>query len=315
VVAFIIRRLAIGIFTMFIILALAFLAIRLTPGNPAQTLLGQYATPQSIAAMNRKLGLNHSIVVQFWRYVSQLARGDLGDSISTQGPVTVQLKALFPYTLQLTVASVVIALCIGLPIGTAAAMRRGSAIDAGARLYSLVWFAVPDFWLGLMLLFLFAGKLGWFPLFGAGDNGPLDDIKYLALPALTIGLGQSAVVARMFRSALLETLSADYVRTAYAKGVPRRRVVLHHIYRNALNSIISVTMINTIALLSGSIVAETVFSRPGVGRLLVTAVGDKDYPMIQGCILLFAACVVVLSLAADILSATLDPRIMQGGAR
>lgn len=306
---YVLKRLAIGVVTIWAIITLVFIVVRLLPGDPATILLGQYGTPEMVDALRRQMGLNQSIAAQYVGYLQQLFAGDLGTSPVSRQPVADDIAGQWIFTLQLTGASLAVCLLIGIPAGAVAAFHRGRALDLSVSFGTLVWIAMPDFWLGLMLLLVFGAQLAWFPMTGAGSLGLTDTLYHLALPAFTLGASQAAIIARVYRSAVLEVIDQDYVRTARAKGIRGRRLVQRHIIRNSLPSIVNISTINAVILLAGSVVAETVFSRPGVGRLLVTAVGQKDYPTVQGCLLFFAISVVVITLLTDIVAAALDPRL------
>jgi peptide/nickel transport system permease protein len=309
---YVVKRIGLGVITIWGIVSIVFVVVRLLPGDPATILLGQYGTPELVAALRTQMGLDQPIVTQYVSFLGQLLGGDLGVSPVSRQPVAADIAGQWVYTVQLAVTSLVVCLAIGLPTGALAALHRGRAIDAGVSVGTLVWLAMPDFWLGLMALLLFAVNLGWFPMTGVGSLGITDTLYHLVLPAFVLGTGQAAIVARMFRSAVLEVVDMDHVRTARSKGVRGLRLIRRHVLRNALPSIVNISIINAVVLMAGSVVIETVFSRPGVGRLLVTSVGQKDYPTIQGCLLFFAASVVVITLIADIVSAALDPRLRGG---
>jgi len=306
------RRLFLGVVTIWAIITLVFFTVRLIPGDPAEIMLGQYGTPSMVQALRQQMGTDKPLYQQYVGFFSQLAHGDLGISPITQQPVMSDISSQYVFTLELAAASLFICLAIGIPAGALAAFHRGRRLDLGVSVGTLVWLAMPDFWLGLMLLLIFSVQLDWLPLSGVGSLGPLDTAYHLILPAFALGASQAAIIARMFRSAVLNVIGQDFVRTARAKGIGGARLLWNHILRNAFPSIVNVAIINSVILLAGSVVIETVFSRPGVGRLLVTAVGQKDYPTIQGCLLFFAISVVTITLFADIASAALDPRIRSG---
>ncbi|MBI4278218.1 MAG: ABC transporter permease [Armatimonadetes bacterium] len=272
--------------------------------------LGDYGTPQLIREVRAQMGLDRPIWEQYARFVSQISSGQLGRSLRTNRPVLGELRLQYPYTIQLTAASVVISSSLGLAVGILAAIRHNSMFDLLAMATAMFWISVPAFWLGLILLIFFAATLGWFPIAGAGNPAqPLSLAYYLVLPALTLGARGTAVVARMTRSAMIDVLSEDYVRTARAKGLAERLVMWRHALRNALAPILSIIGIELVALMGGAVVIETVFSRPGVGRLLVNAVSARDYPMVQGTIFFFAAAVIAINFLTDLAYALVDPRI------
>ncbi len=284
----------------------AFILLHLTPGDPARVLLGelgQGASQEEIARLRQALGLDAPLVVQYGRFVWRAAQGDLGRSLRTAAPVLDEVLARAPFTLVLTVVSLAVALAIGLPAGVLSAAYRGSAVDHGAMLLALFGVSLPVFWLGLLLMLVFALALGWLPASGFGTW------KHLVLPSVTLGLASSALIARMTRSSLLEVLGADYVRTAHAKGLAERVVLLRHALRNALIPVVTVIGLQLGGLLGGAVLTETVFAWPGLGRLAVNAIYSRDIPLVQGTILFTAVAFVVINLAVDALYALLDPRV------
>ncbi len=280
-----------------------FMIIRLVPGDPARLIAGTEATEADVANIRRQFGLNAPLPVQYLRYAEALVKGDLGRSLRNRQPVTALLRARLPNTLALAGASLAVTLVIGVGTGMLAAIRRGTAFDTVSMVIALVGVSMPGFWLGLMLIFLFAVRLGWLPTSGAGG------IKHLILPAVTLGVGNAAIIARLTRANLLEVLHQEYVRTARAKGLRPRSVLVGHAMRNAIIPTLTVLGLQWGTLLAGSVVIETVFAWPGVGRLLVDSVAVRDYPVIQACVLLFALVFMLTNLLVDVAYALLDPRI------
>jgi peptide/nickel transport system permease protein len=311
--AYIVRRLVATIPVMLLVATGVFLLLKLTPGDPAGVLLGPDASEERRLALREELGLNDSVIVQYTRWLGNALRGDLGDSIFLNQSVTSALIDRAEPTLMLTFFSTLVALSVGLPLGILAARKRGSLLDVGTMGLAIVGISMPTFWLGLNLILIFAVKLGWLPVAGYSplSDGLWDSVKYMIMPAFTLGVAQAALLARMTRSMMLEVLNSDYVRTARAKGVREFGVVMAHAFRNALLPIINVIGLIIAALLGGAVVTEQIFNIPGIGRLLIQAVGRRDVPLVQGTVLIIATVYVVVNLIVDIVAAVLDPRIRQ----
>jgi peptide/nickel transport system permease protein len=289
---------------------LSFSIIHLIPGDPARILLGNMGGsaagdtgPEAYENLREELGLNDPFLVQYFNYMRDLAQGDLGYSYTTDQPVGPTILELLPATLQLTVFGLGIAVAIGLVLGIIAAVYRNSWIDTTTMAFSLIGLAMPSFWLGFIMIDVFSFRLGWFP--ASGTTG----LNTLVLPAFTLGLVAAGVVARLARSTMLEVLQQDYIVTARAKGLRGRTVVIRHALRNALIPVVTIVGLQFGALLSGAVITETVFARQGIGRLAVQAVLSRDYPMIQGTILVAALGYVLINLVVDVSYAWLDPRI------
>jgi peptide/nickel transport system permease protein len=307
------RRLIVSLITLWIIVTLAFVLVRLAPGDPAEIWLGDYATPELLEATRVRMGLDKPIWEQYASFLGNVATGDLGNSVRTNRPVADTILSQYPFTLQLALMSLLIAVTVGVISGVISAISHNSRLDFMMVLSSVAWISMPSFWFGLILIYVFAVYFGWFPITGAGERGNIPSLlHHLTLPAIALGARQAAVLTRMSRSAMLDILRADFVRTARAKGLNERAVVIRHAFRNALIPIVSMTSIETMILLSGSVVIEVVFSRPGVGQLLVAAVSQRDYPMIQGTIFFFAIAVILINLITDILYGVIDPRVRIG---
>lgn len=305
---FIIRRLVDAVPTALLVLTLVFLAMRLLPGDPAIAVLGDLAGEEQIARFRERLGLNEPLWRQYLDFLVNTLQGDFGRSLVNNVPIGQLLARHLPYTIELTIGATIIGLLIGIPIGVLSAVKRNTAADYVARLFALAGFSVPDFYLGAILLIVFALAVDWFPIMGGGE-GFLDRMYHLFLPALTLGLIKAAFITRLTRSAMLEVLRRDYVRTARSKGLAERRVLYKHALRNAMLPVVTGLGIYTLATLSGSIAIELVFSRPGVGQLLIGAVASRDYPMIQAGLVVFSLFVVLVNMATDLLYAAIDPRI------
>lgn len=299
------------IVVMFLVVTIVFIIVRVTPGDPAAVMLGPEATETDIAQLRGRLGLDQPLIVQYVYYVGQLLKGDLGRSIFLDQPVLTALGDRAEPTFFLTLFSIVIACVIALPIGIYAAYRRGSFIDQAATTLAMLAASIPSFWLGLILMQIFAVRFGWFPVSGYGgpDADFLDRMWHLSLPAFALGLVSSALILRFTRASMLDVLSDDYVRTARAKGLNERRVILKHALKNALIPIITVIGLTMAVLISGAVVTETVFGLPGVGNLVVSAVLRRDYPVIQGALLIIAALYVLINFAIDMFYLLVDPRV------
>jgi ABC-type dipeptide/oligopeptide/nickel transport system permease component len=310
VFSYLIRRIAIAIPTLLVVLTLVFVVVRVAPGDPARAVLGDYASQAAVDALRERMGLNQPLYAQYGAFLAGLVTGDLGRSMISGVPVARQIGNALPYTLQLTLSGIVLGLLAGVPLGIYTAMRRNTAADYVVRTVSLLGLSFPSFFLGILLILLFSVQLGLFPAVGGGSqNEPVSLLRHLALPAFTLSLIMAAYVTRLSRSAILNILGQDYVVTARSKGLRRRSVVYKHILRNALIPIISIAGIYSIVLTGGSLVVEVVFSRPGLGRLLVGAMLQRDYVTLQSVMVLYAAFVVLVNLVTDLGYAAADPTI------
>ena len=280
----------------------AFLMSHLVPGDPVTVMLGQQGTAEDAARLRESLGLNDPLWVQYWRYVSRAVQGDLGESIRSGQPVLTEITERFPTTLTLTATAMATAVVVGMTLGVAAAVSRSGLVDAAIMAFALLGISMPAFWSGILLILFFGLKLGWLPIAGSGP-------KALVLPTITLAAPAAAVLARMTRSMVLEVLGQDFVRTARAKGLRDRIVVARHVLRNALIPVVTIVGLQFGALLTGSVIVESVFSRPGLGRYTITAIESRDFPQIQGIILFAASIYVFVNLAVDLLYALIDPRI------
>lgn len=308
---FLLKRLGGAVLVLALVAILVFALTRLASGDPVALLLGDQATAADIEAARTQYGLDKPLPTQFALWVGELLQGNLGQSLFLQRPVSQALLERAEPTLMLAVLAVGIAALIGVPCGMAAAIWRGSAGDQALSSVAMLGASVPSFWLGLILIQLFAVKLGWFPASGYGDpDSPLSvRVQHLLLPALVLGLLNSALIIRFTRASMLDILGEDYVRTARAKGLPEHTVMVKHVLRNALVPIVTVLGLTLALMIGGTVVTETVFNLPGVGNLVVRAVLRRDYPVIQGTLLVIAAVYVFINLAIDLLYTVVDPRI------
>jgi len=292
------------------VLLAVFLVVRLIPGDPVAFMLGDFVTPESYQRLFKALGFDEPVAVQYVRFVGQVMRGDLGRSIISQLPASVEIWSVAPHTFVLTIASMIIAVAIGVPAGVLSAVRRNSWVDHLVMALTLAGNSMPVFWMGILLLLLFSLYLGWFPAIGvARSSDLLTQARYLTLPATTLGVTLAPLIARMTRSAMLEVLREDYVRTARAKGLAERAVFYRHALRNAGLAIVTVVSLSFGIQLGGTILVESVFARPGMGSLLVNAILNRDYPLVQATVTVFALAFVLVNLVTDLAYAWLDPRI------
>jgi peptide/nickel transport system permease protein len=291
-----------------------FLMLHLTPGDPVQIMLGQDADPQAIATLRAELGLDQPLAVQYVRWASNALHGDLGRSIRTNQPVTEAIVSRLPVTIELSLAALVISLVIGLPAGMLAAIRRNSSLDLASTGVALVGVSLPSFFLGILLILVFALWLRWVPPSGYTPliQDPAMNIRQMLMPAIALGAALAGIVARLMRSSLLEVLGADYMRTARAKGLSEPASLIGHGVQNALLPVVTVVGLQVGALLGGAILIETIFALPGIGRLAVDSIFARDFPIVQGVVLFLALVRVLSNLIADALYGRLDPRIAHG---
>jgi ABC-type dipeptide/oligopeptide/nickel transport system permease component len=300
---YILRRLALLVPLLVGASVLVFLTMRLIPGDPARLSLGPEATDEQVQLMRRQWGLDQPLPVQYAYWVGHALQGDWGRSTVSRVPAGQEITTRLPATLQLAGLSIVFASAIGLGFGVLAAIRHNTWLDRASMVIALLGVCTPTFWLGLMLILVFSVRLGWLPSFGQGG------LDHLVLPALTLGAAAAAIIARVTRSSMLEVLSADYLRTARAKGLSEHLVVARHAMKNALIPVVTLLGLEFGSLLAGAIVTETVFAYPGIGQLLVNSVNNRDFPVIQAALLLFAVQFVLINLLVDVLYAFVDPRI------
>jgi ABC-type dipeptide/oligopeptide/nickel transport system permease component len=303
VLRFLARRLALTIPVLLGVATLVFSLIHLIPGDPAQAMLGEAASQQDVIELRRRLGLDQPLLRQYGAFLHDATRGDLGTSLRTGLPVTSQILERMPATMELAGAAMLVAIAFSLPLGIAAAVKRGTVIDSAATTVALAGVSIPNFWLGPLLAIVFSIELGWLPVSGRGT------LAHLVLPAISLGAALAAILARMTRATLLEELREQYVTAARARGVSRTRAVLRHAFRNSLIPVVTLVGLQFGAVLTGAVITETIFSWPGIGRLLIQSIGFRDYPLVQGCILLIAVTYVGVNLLTDLVYGVLDPRI------
>jgi ABC-type dipeptide/oligopeptide/nickel transport system permease component len=310
VTQYILRRLLVLPVVLLGVSVLVFMVLHLVPGNPAQVIAGPDAPPETVRQIEVELGLDKPLPEQYAIYLARVLQGDLGRSLRSRRPVVSDVLDALPNTIELTLVAAVITPVLAIPLGVLAAARRRTRTDSGLMLVSMVGITLPPFALALGLMWLFAYQLRWFPI--SGDAGPLwtpEGARSVFLPALTLAIGAVASLARLTRSAMLEVLNQDFVRTARAKGLTEQAVLLRHGLANALLPIVTVVGLQVALLLSGAVVTETVFAWPGVGRLAVFAIAARDFPVVQGTVLIIAVLFVLVNLAVDVLYAYVDPRI------
>ncbi len=306
----IIRRLLLAIPTLLAVFTVIFFIVRVAPGDPATAVLGDNASQQAVEALRERMGLNEPLWKQYVTFLADLARGDLGDSLKTSQPVWNQIRTALPHTLELTAAAMLIGLVLGIPVGIITAVKRNQWPDYVGRVLSLLGLSFPSFYLGILLMFFFAVRLGWLPAVGApAFSEPYLNLKHLILPAVTLGLIEVAYISRMTRSAMIAVLSDDYIRTARAKGLRERSVLLKHALRAGLMPIISLAGIFVISLIGSSVLVEEVFARPGLGKLMVGATKQKDYTSLQSIMVVYAFIIVIVNIVVDIIYTWADPRV------
>ncbi len=300
---YVLKRLFSLIPVLFGVVTAVFLLAHLIPGDPVDIMLGETAQPAQKEELRKYLKLDLPLHEQYLEYLKGLSSGNLGTSIRSRKPVIEEILLRFPATLELAIASIIVAILISFPAGIIAAIKRDTSYDHGSLLFSLIGLSMPNFWLGPLLILIFSIKLDLLPVSGRAG------IAHIILPALTMGVGMSAILTRLIRSSMLDELTQDYVRTAVAKGVTRKRVVLFHILKNSMIPVLTVLGLQFGALLAGSIITETIFSWPGIGRLTIHAINSRDYPLVQGCVLFIALFYVLVNLVTDLVYGLFDPRI------
>ncbi len=303
---YLLRRIALSLLVLWGAVTVVFVAIRLAPGDPAQLMLGSSATAEDVAALRRQLGLDEPFPLQYARYLGQVVRLDLGESLRLNEPAMVAIAERIPQTLRLTALAMAVAVLLSFPMGIAAALGRGRLADRAISLLSLVGQSVPNFWLGIMLILVFARELRVLP------SGGADSWEHLILPATTLALPLVGILTRLIRSGLLEVLREDYIRTARGKGLAPRPVITRHALPNMLIPVVTVMGLQLGQLLGGAVIVESVFAWPGVGRLLVEAIGNRDYPLVQAAILFITSGFLLINLVVDMSYGVLDPRIRLG---
>ena len=302
-IAYVTRRLFALIPVALGVATLTFAIIHLVPGDPVIAMLGETATPADVEGMRHQLGLDRPVLAQYFSYLGGLAVGDLGESISYRKPVSRIIAERYPATIELAAAGMLVALLIAFPLGIIAGSKPGGAGDIGAMGFAILGISVPHIYLGPLLMILFSLDLRWLPLTGRGG------FSHLVLPAITLGTALAAIIARMLRQSLIGVRESDYMRTAISKGLSERAALIRHGLRNALTSVITIIGLQMGSLLSGTLITEMIFSWPGLGRLLISAIGARDYPTVEGCVLAFALTYVVVNMATDLIYALVDPRV------
>lgn len=300
---YILSRLFAAVIVIFGVITLVFFLIHLIPGDPAEFMLGEYAKPADLQAMRESMGLDKPILIQYWHYLKSVLSLEFGESLLYKKPVMEIIAFRLPASIELAIASLLVALLLALPLGVIAAVKKDSWLDRTAMTFSLLGVSIPNFWLGPLLILIFSISLDLLPV--SGRQG----WSSLILPAVTLGTAFAAILSRMIRSSLLEVLAEDYIRTAYAKGLGKFKVVVKHGLRNALLPVITLLGIQLGALLGGAVITETVFDWPGIGKLTVDAIMSRDYPMVQACILLISLFYVMVNILTDLLYVYIDPRI------
>lgn len=325
-IAYIVRRLLLFIPMAAGMVVVTFGLLLIIPGDPAAVLLGQEASPEAIMRLRDTLGLNDPWYVRLWDYFASLLTGDMGMSIFQNQPVATIILGRLGATVELAVAALLIATVLGLSLGVAAAMRQGSIVDTVTMFFAQLGVSMPVYWLGLLLMLAFAVQLGWLPSIGRGAPMPeavwaalagrpqalLGSLSHILLPALALAAAPAAIISRLTRTSMLEVLREDFVRTAYAKGLRRPRVIVRHVLRNALLPVISVIGLRFGLLLGGAVLTESIFAWPGLGQLTITAISQRDLPLIQGIVLTFALIFALVNLVVDLLYAAVDPRVRLG---
>jgi ABC-type dipeptide/oligopeptide/nickel transport system permease component len=302
---YLIKRVFAAVIVILAMLFLVMLILDVIPGDPVALFLGESATEEMVQSVRAQIGLDQPLIIRYVKYVWRLLQGDMGRSLREMAPVSHLVWAAFPNTILLTAAGMALTLVLGIPLGLLSGARPGSIVDHISRLISLIGLCMPVFWIGLVLMFFFSLKLGWFPVGGTGS------IAHLMLPAVTLASYSVASLSRMTRSSIMEVLGEDYIRTARAKGLAFSQVVLKHGFGNAMIPIITVIGMQVGHLMGGAILTETVFAWPGLGRLMVGAIMDRDYPLLQGTILVFAASYIFINLLVDLSYGFIDPRVSE----
>lgn len=307
---YVVRRILQAIPILFIVLTLVFIVVRVLPGDPAIAALGDYASKEAVDALREQMGLNLPLWLQYFKFISNIIRGDFGKSLISGFPVRLQIIRALPYTLELTLSGILFGYILGIPLGVSAATHRNNFVDYFNRIFSLIGLSIPAFYLGILLMLIFSIKLHIFPVVGGGELSNFsDNLRHLALPSLSLGLLMTAYITRMTRSSLLDILREDYIRMARSKGISERIVLYKHALRNAFIPIISLGGLYAVVLIGSSVMTEIVFSRPGLGKLMVGAIKQRDYTTLQSVMVVYAFIVVVINLLTDLVYGLIDPRI------
>ncbi|WP_022665386.1 ABC transporter permease [Desulfospira joergensenii] len=308
--AYAIRRIIFTIPMLFFVFTIIFFVMRMAGGDPTYAILGDHASEEAIVQLRLKLGLDDPVSVQYMTALKNLIKGDLGNSLINDRPIAPQIMRVLPYTIELTVAAIIIGLVIGIPSGVAAALKRNKPTDYILRVCSLAGLSMPSFYLGILLLLVFAVQLDWFPIIGfTRSDSFLERLHYLFLPALSLGLNKAAFVSRVARSNMLERMGSDYVRTARAKGLSEYMVIFKHALKDCMIPIVTVSGVYVGVLLGGAILTESIFNRPGLGKFLVEAISQRDYNAIQSGLVFYGIVIVLVNLAVDLVYGFIDPRV------
>jgi glutathione transport system permease protein len=308
-IGYVIRRLLLAIPTLIAMLTMVFVLVRLVPGDPAVAMLGDRASAETLQTLRAELGLDQPIAVQYVQFVTKTLSGDFGRSMTSGRTVLEEVALVLPYTLELAVAAMLIGTCLGIPLGVVAAVRRNQWPDYLSRILSLVGLSFPGFVSGILMLLAFAVWLQWLPVMSRASSDPITHLRNLALPALNLGLIMTAYIARVTRSSMLEVMGEDYIRTARAKGVQPMKLVVRHALGNALIPIVTVVGLYFGTLIGNSVLTEIVFTRPGLGKLILGALQSRDYTLLQGLMVVFATFVILVNTATDLIYALVDPRV------
>ncbi|MCH7645884.1 MAG: ABC transporter permease [Nitrospinae bacterium] len=300
---YVLRRIGLLVPVVLGVVTVVFLIVHLIPGDPVEIMLGEQALAVDREALRHEMGLDKPIHLQYVAFLKGLVRGDLGQSLHTKQPVLTSIARRLPATIELAAAAMAVALLLAIPLGLLAAYKKDSLVDQGSMVFALLGISMPNFWLGPLLIIVFSLKLGWFPVSGRGS------LAHVVLPAITLGTAMAAILTRMTRASMLDVIQSDYITTARAKGVRESLVVLKHAFRNALIPVVTIVGLQIGGLLAGSIITETIFAWPGIGRLTIQAINARDYPLVQGCVLIIALGYVLVNFATDLLYGLIDPRI------
>lgn len=314
---YLVRALMQFIPTLFLASILVFAVIQLAPGDPATLLLGSDATPEQLAFERTRLGLDQPAPVRYVIWLRDVATGQFGQSISAHRPVTALILEAFPNTLKLAIAAMVLSIGVGIPLGLVSGLKKDTPLDAAVAFFNAMGLAIPGFWLGLLMILLFSVQLRWLPPSGAGEpnNTWAQNLPYLVMPVITVAISNLAIFARFMRSSLIDVLAADYIRTARAKGLPEALVIERHTLKNALVPVVTIIGIQFGRLLGGAVIAESIFSYSGLGRLAVVGIQNRDYPVVQATLMLVVLFVLLANLAVDLVYGYLDPRISLAGSK
>lgn len=308
---YILRRLLLTLVVLFFVTLIVFMIIQLLPGDPAQIMLGTDATPEEIETLREEMGLNDPLIVQYFRWLGKAITGDLGTSLFYNQEVLKMIGDRLPITLTIGILAILVTVLLGIPLGVLAAVKRGSKIDSAIVVLANIGVATPNFWLAVVGVYIFSISLGWLPVTGfvSPFEDPMLSFKHLIMPVLILGTSSMASIVRQTRSAMLEVIRQDYIRTARSKGLKEGTIIFRHALRNALIPVVTLLGLSLGNVVGGTVIIETVFNIPGMGRFLVTSIFQKDYIVVQGCVLIIAASVAFFNLVVDVVYSVIDPRI------